>query len=62
MYLRATKPKNDGKEHRHWSVVEAIRLPDGSGHQKTLLDLVSGRHSKKPKQTLVSVALWLGEC
>ena len=39
MYLRAFNRKKDGKEHRYWSVVEAVRLPDGSGHQKTVLYL-----------------------
>ena len=39
MFLRATKRKKDGKEHRYWSVVENIRHPTGPVHQKTLLYL-----------------------
>jgi len=39
MFLRATKRKKDGKEHRYWSVVENVRHPSGSVHQKTLLYL-----------------------
>lgn len=39
MFLRATKRKKDGKEHRYWSVVENVRSPSGPVHQKTLLYL-----------------------
>lgn len=39
MFLRATKRKKDGKEHRYWSVVENVRSPSGSVYQKTLLYL-----------------------
>ena len=39
MFLRATKRRKDGKEHRYWSVVENVRLAAGSVHQKTLLYL-----------------------
>ncbi len=39
MFLRGTKRKKDGKEHRYWSVVENIRQPSGPVHQKTLLYL-----------------------
>jgi len=39
MFLRATKRKKDGKEHRYWSVVESVRSPSGQVHQKTLLYL-----------------------
>jgi len=39
MFLRATKRKKDGKEHRYWSVVENVRHPTGPVHQKTLLYL-----------------------
>ena len=39
MFLRATKRKKDGKEHRYWSVVENVRHPSGPVHQKTLLYL-----------------------
>ena len=39
MFLRATKRKKDGQEHRYWSVVENIRHPTGPVHQKTLLYL-----------------------
>jgi hypothetical protein len=39
MFLRATKRKKDGKEHRYWSVVENFRSASGSVYQKTLLYL-----------------------
>ncbi len=39
MFLRSTKRKKDGKEHRYWSVVESVRQPSGPVHQKTLLYL-----------------------
>jgi hypothetical protein len=39
MFLRATKRKKDGKEHRYWSVVENLRSSSGSVHQRTLLYL-----------------------
>ena len=39
MFLRATKRKKDGKEHRYWSVVENVRPAAGPVHQKTLLYL-----------------------
>jgi len=39
MFLRATKRKKDGKEHRYWSVVENVRQPSGPVHQRTLLYL-----------------------
>ena len=39
MFLRSTKRKKDGKEHRYWSVVENVRHPSGPIHQKTLLHL-----------------------
>lgn len=39
MFLRATKRKKDGKEHRYWSVVESVRPPSGSVYQRTLLYL-----------------------
>ncbi len=39
MFLRATKRKKDGKEHRYWSVVENIRSASGHVHQKTVLYL-----------------------
>jgi hypothetical protein len=39
MFLRATKRKKDGKEHRYWSVVENERHPSGAVHQKSLLYL-----------------------
>ena len=39
MFLRATKRKKDGKEHRYWSVVENLRSASGSVYQKTLLYL-----------------------
>jgi hypothetical protein len=48
MFLRATKRKKDGKEHRYWSVVENVRHPSGSVHQKTLLylgDLNDSQHA-----------------
>ncbi len=48
MFLRATKRKKDGKEHRYWSVVESVRNPSGPVHQKTLLylgDLNDSQHA-----------------
>ena len=40
MFLRSTKRKKDGKEHRYWSVVESVRSPrSGSSFQRTLLYL-----------------------
>jgi len=39
MFLRATKRKKDGKEHRYWSVVENVRHASGPVHQRTLLYL-----------------------
>lgn len=39
MFLRATKRKKDGKEHRYWSVVENVRPAAGPVHQRTLLYL-----------------------
>lgn len=39
MFLRATKRKKDGKEHRYWSVVENVRSTTGAVHQRTLLYL-----------------------
>jgi hypothetical protein len=48
MFLRATKRKKDGKEHRYWSVVENVRHASGSIHQKTLLylgDLNDSQHA-----------------
>jgi hypothetical protein len=41
MFLRATKRKKDGKEHRYWSVVENLRSSSGSVYQKTLLPLTN---------------------
>jgi hypothetical protein len=48
MFLRATKRKKDGKEHRYWSVVENVRHTSGPVHQKTLLylgDLNDSQHA-----------------
>ena len=48
MFLRATKRKKDGKEHRYWSVVENLRSSSGSVYQKTLLylgDLNDSQHA-----------------
>lgn len=40
MFLRSTKRKKDGKEHRYYSVVENVRQPGRSSpYQKTLLYL-----------------------
>lgn len=39
MFLRATRRKKDGKEHRYWSVVENRRVRGGRTVQKTLLYL-----------------------
>jgi hypothetical protein len=48
MFLRSTKRKKDGKEHRYWSVVENVRHASGPVHQKTLLylgDLNDSQHA-----------------
>ena len=48
MFLRSTKRKKDGNEHRDWSVVENVRHPSGSVHQQTLLylgDLNDSQHA-----------------
>lgn len=48
MFLRATKRKKDGKEHRYWSVVENVRHATGPVHQRTLLylgDLNDSQHA-----------------
>ena len=48
MFLRATKRKKDGKEHRYWSVVENVRHAAGPVHQRTLLylgDLNDSQHA-----------------
>jgi hypothetical protein len=48
MFLRSTQRNKDGKEHRYWSVVENVRHPSGSVHQKTLLylgDLNDSQHA-----------------
>ena len=48
MFLRATKRKKDGKEHRYWSVVENLRSSSGSVYQETLLylgDLNDSQHA-----------------
>lgn len=39
MFLRSTKRKKDGKEHRYWSVVENGRAATGAVHQRSLLYL-----------------------
>jgi len=39
MYLRFTRRKKDGKEHRYWSVVESRRCAGGRVVQKPLLYL-----------------------
>ena len=39
MFLRSTKRKKDGKEHRYWSVVETVRSATGTVHQRSLLYL-----------------------
>ena len=39
MYLRSTRRKKDGKEHRYFSVVESRRLSDGRVAQRTVLYL-----------------------
>jgi len=51
MFLRATKRKKDGKEHRYWSVVESVRRPSGPVHQKTLLYLGELNDSQKAAWT-----------
>src|ERR1700739_3941273 len=39
MFLRHTKRKKDGKEHRYWSIVETRRLGGGRVVQRPLLYL-----------------------
>jgi transposase len=39
MFLRSTKRKKDGKEHRYWSIVENRRLPRGRVLQRHVLYL-----------------------
>src|ERR1700745_2203955 len=39
MFLRHTKRKKDGKEHRYWSIVENRRIGGGRGVQRPLLYL-----------------------
>ena len=39
MYLRFTRRKKDGKEHRYWSVVESRRCAGGRVVQMPLLYL-----------------------
>ena len=51
MFLRATKRKKDGKEHRYWSVVENVRHPSGPVHQKTLLYLGEVNDSQRAAWT-----------
>ena len=53
MFLRATKRKKDGKEHRYWSVVENVRHASGSIHQKTLLYLGELNDSQRADWTKV---------
>lgn len=56
MFLRSTKRKKDGKEHRYWSVVENVRHPSGPVHQKTLLylgDLNDSQHADWTKALAV---------
>src|SRR5881409_3897421 len=39
MFLRHTKPKKDGKEHRYWSIVENRRIGGGRVVQRPVLYL-----------------------
>ena len=39
MFLRHTKRKKDGKEHRYWSIVENRRIGGGRVVQRPLLYL-----------------------
>ena len=39
MFLRHTKRKKDGKEHRYWSIVENRRIGGGRVMQRPLLYL-----------------------
>jgi transposase len=39
MFLRATRRRKDGKEHRYWSIVENRRVRDGRTVQQTVLYL-----------------------
>jgi len=53
MFLRSTKRKKDGKEHRYWSVVENVRHAAGPVHQKTLLYLGDLNDSQRADWTKV---------
>ena len=56
MFLRSTKRKKDGKEHRYWSIVESVRRPSGPVHQTTLLylgDLNDSQHAAWTKALAV---------
>ena len=47
MYLRAKKRIQDGKEHRHWSIVESCRNLDGRVVQRQVLYLGEINDSQK---------------
>ena len=51
MYLRFTRRKKDGKEHRYWSVVESRRCAGGRVVQKPLR--VPRRDQRQPARRLV---------
>jgi hypothetical protein len=50
MFLRSTKRRKDGKDHRYFSVVENRRLPGGKTVQRTVLYLgeINATGSRRP--------------
>ena len=48
MFLRHTKRKKDGKEHRYWSIVEDRRIGGGRVVQRPLLYLGEINDSQEP--------------
>src|SRR5260370_7607015 len=47
MFLRHTKRKKDGKEHRYWSIVENRRVGGGRVLQRPLLYLAEINYSQE---------------
>jgi len=48
MYLRFTRRRKDGKEHRYWSIVESKRCEGGRVVQRPVLylgEITDGRHA-----------------
>jgi hypothetical protein len=52
MFLRSTRRKKDGKDHRYFSIVESHRLSSGKMAQRTVLySTVDGRWLILPRYT-----------